>query len=514
MKHIWPVAKVEKIHTAREVKSSHVFRRLRSASRQPPWTDPEMYIRQASNRAQGPDDLLRSLLVLFMKRKIKPRKNSVFLAEMVLSASALFFLDPLTPGEKNEINSDRADAFVKASLRFVDCMFKGRVGALEVHYDEQTPHIHVLVVPITPDNRLSARDVFTPKTLDQLHTDFAEYLKPLGISRAVRGRERIATSPRDFRKACDLPGFELPMLPLALEAENIAEQNENVDRWNARYAVERVTSIYRARESKVYERVLDGTTRADARRDHYGEDPVFGGFPFKVWSELCFRTARIRSTRQAYDEESPLLSGALEKIFFRIKVIVEKRTQRPVQGFFSANDTQKAVEAVLCGLFGDFDDEPVVTFNRILDRVRAKFDRLYGPSELRRNNTYEPEEEWAQALHAQWPIVTEEGSPFVQSCSTHDQDKDAMQMSIGPDRRRSWPAYQANSERENRQSPSDGGFLPVSKCTEEMSPDVEADEGIRNEAQEEKVPRRDDDDFGPVLDLKKSVYGAIRNEAE
>ena len=37
----------------------------------------------------------------------------------------------------------------------------------QCHLDESNPHIHIGVVPITPDGRLSAKSLFCPKTLEQ-----------------------------------------------------------------------------------------------------------------------------------------------------------------------------------------------------------------------------------------------------------------------------------------------------------------------------------------------------------
>ena len=42
----------------------------------------------------------------------------------------------------------------------------------QCHLDESNPHIHVGIVPITSDGRLSAKSLFSPKTLEQLQTDF------------------------------------------------------------------------------------------------------------------------------------------------------------------------------------------------------------------------------------------------------------------------------------------------------------------------------------------------------
>lgn len=43
-----------------------------------------------------------------------------------------------------------------------------------VHLDETTPHMHLGIVPVTTDGRLSAKAIFTPLELKQLQTDFAK----------------------------------------------------------------------------------------------------------------------------------------------------------------------------------------------------------------------------------------------------------------------------------------------------------------------------------------------------
>jgi hypothetical protein len=42
-----------------------------------------------------------------------------------------------------------------------------------------------VVVPLTADGRLSAKDVFNPKTLRALQTEYAEAMKPFGMERGV-----------------------------------------------------------------------------------------------------------------------------------------------------------------------------------------------------------------------------------------------------------------------------------------------------------------------------------------
>ena len=73
--------------------------------------------------------------------------------------------------------------------------FKERYGAENVingtvHFDEATPHMHIGVVPVTKDNRLSAKQIFTPLELKQLQSDFAEQVgKEFDLERGKEGSQ-------------------------------------------------------------------------------------------------------------------------------------------------------------------------------------------------------------------------------------------------------------------------------------------------------------------------------------
>lgn len=59
-----------------------------------------------------------------------------------------------------------------------------------VHLDEATPHMHLGIVPVTSDGRLSAKDLFNPLELKQLQTDFAEKVgKRFQLERGKEGSE-------------------------------------------------------------------------------------------------------------------------------------------------------------------------------------------------------------------------------------------------------------------------------------------------------------------------------------
>lgn len=64
------------------------------------------------------------------------------------------------------------------------------IASFIVHLDELNPHVHCMVVPITPDSRLSAKDMFGGKDINaarkrmkQLHDHLAEINKKWGLDR-------------------------------------------------------------------------------------------------------------------------------------------------------------------------------------------------------------------------------------------------------------------------------------------------------------------------------------------
>jgi hypothetical protein len=112
------------------------------------------------------------------------RKDAVRGMEFILTASPETF----KRDQSGQFVGDyRESSWVKANLDFMKQQYGSNLVAFTLHQDEKTPHIHAIVVPITPDNRLCAKELFTPKTLRQLQTDYAAAMKPFGLERGVEG---------------------------------------------------------------------------------------------------------------------------------------------------------------------------------------------------------------------------------------------------------------------------------------------------------------------------------------
>lgn len=107
------------------------------------------------------------------------RSNSVVALDTLYTASPQFFDDK---------TQEQTEHFFKECLQFHQERF-GHIISAVIHYDETTPHLHVVSVPLTQDGRLSARDVIgnkakMSKTQDQF---FEQVGKVYGLDRGERG---------------------------------------------------------------------------------------------------------------------------------------------------------------------------------------------------------------------------------------------------------------------------------------------------------------------------------------
>jgi hypothetical protein len=111
------------------------------------------------------------------------RSDAVRAVELVLTASSEGFRRD-ADGRALDV---RGSAWVQDNLDFLRQRFgEKNVVSFTLHQDEVTPHIHAVVVPVTDDGRLSSRDVFSPKTLRQLQTDYAKAMEPHALERGIK----------------------------------------------------------------------------------------------------------------------------------------------------------------------------------------------------------------------------------------------------------------------------------------------------------------------------------------
>lgn len=122
----------------------------------------------------------------------KVRRDSVMMVETLITASPEF-MNSLAPEEQKKYFTMALD-FIAERV--------GRQNTLSavVHMDEKTPHMHLCFVPITPDNRLSAKAFLgNQKSLSQWQSDYHERMSSRwdelerGQSSMETGRKHIPT---------------------------------------------------------------------------------------------------------------------------------------------------------------------------------------------------------------------------------------------------------------------------------------------------------------------------------
>lgn len=147
----------------------------------------------------------------------RTRSNSVIALDTLYTASPTFF-----EGKTQKQTED----FFRDCLQFHQRQF-GHIISAVIHYDETTPHLHVVSVPLTADGRLSAREIVGNKqNLSRLQDDFFEQVgKDYGLERGTRsdGQEKRKHISAQEKRMQEL---EQQVSDLSERVERLTEQTE------------------------------------------------------------------------------------------------------------------------------------------------------------------------------------------------------------------------------------------------------------------------------------------------
>ncbi|MHA2920852.1 MobV family relaxase [Bacillus cereus] len=104
------------------------------------------------------------------------RKDAVVMCEFVVTSDKEFFdvLDMIDPAQQ-KVFFKKAYSFLK------DRYGEHNIVHAAIHLDEKTPHMHVGMVPVTGENKLSAKQIFNRKELVSLQDDFHAHMVEKGF---------------------------------------------------------------------------------------------------------------------------------------------------------------------------------------------------------------------------------------------------------------------------------------------------------------------------------------------
>lgn len=139
------------------------------------------------------------------KRSIKEKLSNLVESSRAVRKDAVVVCNFIVTSDNetmNALGANRQREFFQDSVKwFSDRYGADRVLNATVHMDEATPHLHIGVMPITQDGRLSAKAIFTKTEMKAIQTEFARDVgEKYGLERGVEGSERTHLSEARFKE--------------------------------------------------------------------------------------------------------------------------------------------------------------------------------------------------------------------------------------------------------------------------------------------------------------------------
>lgn len=139
------------------------------------------------------------------KRSIKEKLSNLVESSRAVRKDAVVVCNFIVTSDNetmNALGADRQREFFEDSVKwFSDRYGADRVLNATVHMDETTPHLHIGVMPITQDGRLSAKAIFTKTEMKAIQTEFAHDVgEKYGLERGAEGSERTHLSEARFKE--------------------------------------------------------------------------------------------------------------------------------------------------------------------------------------------------------------------------------------------------------------------------------------------------------------------------
>lgn len=96
-----------------------------------------------------------------------------------------------------ERNPEKLKGWLQANRKFIEGIHgKENIVAFTLHRDEETAHLHVVVVPLTKDGRLTMEPfVGGPKILINLQNQYSKAMEKFGMRRGQQGSKRRHERP-------------------------------------------------------------------------------------------------------------------------------------------------------------------------------------------------------------------------------------------------------------------------------------------------------------------------------
>ncbi len=213
----YAVIRVAKITTTQQAsaKTAHNYREhsLSNVDRDAPHPNREYLNHEQRNYGELAEQRISQVVA----RKV--RADQVKMVEVVMTGSPEAFK---RDAEGRAVDYSKSK-WAQDNLHFLQNKYgKENVVSFTLHQDEKTPHVHAVIVPITADGRLAAKELFTPQTLRELQTEYAQAMAPYGMERGIEHSQTINQPPRRMYGQADRAAQLVPG-PVLVQAVELGE---------------------------------------------------------------------------------------------------------------------------------------------------------------------------------------------------------------------------------------------------------------------------------------------------
>lgn len=141
-----------------------------------------------------------------LQERIQKRIDEGYTGKTAIRKDAVTHLNIVLTGSHKEMKAIESDpkkleSWMIENFKFASEKFGSKnIVDFTLHVDERTPHIHCVVVPLTKDGRLSAKEVMGDRRkLSQLQTDYGTRMQQLfGLERGIKGSTATHDSVREY----------------------------------------------------------------------------------------------------------------------------------------------------------------------------------------------------------------------------------------------------------------------------------------------------------------------------
>lgn len=260
------------------------------------------------------------------------RKDATIANDLMISISPEWFR-PNDPSAIGTWDDDRLRVFAAEAEAWARKTFGQRIVSMDLHLDEATPHIHLVVVPImpaapAPDGsktwRLSGKDMFNPEALQGLQQAWEDRMRSHGVGERLKGSRARHTTLKEYYGSLEETAKTDPRNAVSIQSDPPRKALlESTEQFQARLTTWKKTEAKRMRKE------LEPMVREASRGRLYENERLAGsalrGVLAEQTEELIDRSRRIADVTTERDvtreeaarlRSTPLNEVAAELAFF------------------------------------------------------------------------------------------------------------------------------------------------------------------------------------------------------